>query len=333
MDLTEIVGNAALGFGFGFMVGATRYQNRIVERAEYLEAAYTGKEIESLGATKEERARDIGWERMMRFALPTYFGIANGLVSSVVLDRSALGTAAVSVPAALLGMMTGNGARYLGTRKYRESLEALREMRENPDRTFDYMPDYTRGVVQEGLAETERMVLAGESINPEDQFSKLLNEKITVALHAGPRAHVEHLQRWIHEQFGETGRRANIQREVSRFYERADGETVVILGPSKNPSICLYELNDGQMHIMTTSLGSIRIIRDEGEGSTSLRTLLPKFEVRKNNVWNENYRALAEDIAGQVDERTIMLRKTDALSAEILRPYVVVDTFSRAQMR
>ncbi|MCH7568641.1 MAG: hypothetical protein IIA87_04430 [Nanoarchaeota archaeon] len=337
MNLQEIIADAAVGFVTGFGLGVFGVTDRLRERVKIYEAIkpyLKEKGREEIEESKLESMRS--YERTKAKITPFLAGSFYSALSEIFFPQSGsiLENAAVAIPAVYAGRIAGSATRKLMRRKIRQDLETLKQIREDPENTLDYIPEDKRRTIEESFDGIERLILSGEEYklmtnqnDPENPLTGLFNAVINDS-----KIYSQQLVEWVEENLSSLSARASLQRGITEFSKTAPEGSVGIIGEPEELKLKIIDMGEGTLRIYTAEFLNLRILRRKLEGAdvSTIEYRPLKLKLEHSYVWDGNYRDLARRIADEKEGHTLMTMKSPDGTSDESKALVATDVFLTA---
>lgn len=340
MNLTQIVTNAAAGFAMGFALGRSNLKlarNCPTERdLDVAEAYLTEKEkeekkdvVKSISVTKDLYKKSL-------MVAPYLVSWAYSNITPIINDSSLGSNFLITIPSAYLGCIAGRAMKKAKERPLLEEVVIARNIRENPDKALDYVPQNLRDAIKDSLETVERKTLTEpldmEILSDLDHPKNPL-KNIYEILSKTDKAYTKALTKWGINAHMETILRAKIQRDATKFFEGEGNLGIQVRGNlDKMAEARIYEIDGQNYTTYRIDFSGLKIaVKDQPNGpSIGIISNPGKVEKLTERPWNNDYKTVAGEIRQYHEEGPVILIKTTPGMPNFFRSVMATDAIVNA---
>lgn len=292
MNLNNILSDAIAAFAGSFVLGATGFTDRSLNRVEELETIITEE--------KQGRAKDSGAVRKKPLAYaklipPLVYGALYSLVTAYESSGNLAERSAISILSAFAGVYTGSAVRGLIPTRDKYVAE---DIESNPERALNYLRKDARAVVTSSLNKLERRILrAGSDSDTEEELNDL-NKMFNAIMQTGCPNTRRALLRWGVREADETIQRSRLEKVITDFYagDSPDSAIAIIIGEPKKTELKVHEIAAGRLTTYFASLEGLKIIRVDGIGAEAYFDGPVNITGEETINFSGDYKSLAQSV-------------------------------------
>lgn len=317
MDLVEILTKAGGGFLTGLSWGVTGIGSRSHEEIERAESNFSPEEMREYSPRITELKKE---RRRAKIYAPLAAGSLFSFAESQLSEENSLGGHAASILFAYAGMAAGASLRRAIQKKFGSSgLEIARNLRDDPENAFEYIPAKQKKALEEVFKEVEDIFLEDPDF-PIDRLKEKngpLSKMKRIILH-GQGDYAYALLSRSYERLNDTIHCAKMQWRVRDFFEDSEPLKAMILGDADRDLLRVYEFDGHELKVYSTKPKLVQLVES---GKTTLSGSLEEINVHERMKWDKDYKGLAKRITGDQKANSVALVRS---SPEIPPQFVLL---------